>query len=204
MMGLIQMYIEKMLIHMLVAIPFYVVGRVLFIKIKKVAVQPIRELMMAGFTIYMIGLASQTIIPQWSMGIWADTGKFYFEVYRVNESAGVNLMPLNTIFNYAFQTNGQVGNWGAVSLLNLTGNVFLFSPIGFFLPLIWRRWQSFHKILWIGFWTTCFIEFVQYFIGRSSDIDDILLNTIGVLVGYGAFVLLKKIGAGSVDWKYSL
>lgn len=200
-MGLIQLYIEKMLIHMLVAIPFYVIGRIVFIKMKKITVRPMRELIMAGFTVYMIGLASQTIIPQWDMGVWADTGKLYFEVYRVNESAGVNIIPLNTI---ALQVSGLVADWDAVALLNLAGNVFLFSPIGFFLPLIWRRWQAFHKMLWVGFGTTCFIEFVQYFIGRSSDVDDILLNTIGVLVGYWAFVLLKRIGLGSIDRKYSL
>lgn len=190
-MGLIQMYIEKILIHMLLAIPFYVIGRIVFIKMKKVTVQPARELIMMGFTVYMIGLASQTIIPQWDMGISGDTGKFYFEVHRINEATGVNLVPLNTI---ALQVNGLVADLDAVSLLNLTGNVFLFSPIGFFLPLIWRRWQPFYKIFWVGFGTTCFIEFVQYFIGRSPDVDDILLNTIGVLVGYWVFILLKRIG----------
>lgn len=190
-MGLIQMYVEKILIHMVLAIPFYVIGRILFIKVKKITVQPTRELIMMGFTVYMIGLASQTIIPQWDVGISGDTGKVYFEMYRVNESAGVNLVPLNTI---ALQVSALLADWDAVSLLNLTGNVFLFSPIGFFLPLIWRRWQSFYRIASVGFGTTCFIEFVQYFIGRSSDIDDILLNTIGVLVGYWAFVLLKRIG----------
>ena len=203
-MGLIQMYIEKMLIHMLIAIPFYVIGRYIFIKMKKINVKPMRELIMAGFTVYMIGLASQTIIPQWDMGIWSDTGKFYFEVYRVNQSAGVNWIPLHTIFDYAFQTNAQVMDWGMVSLLNLAGNVFLFSPIGFFLPMIWKHWQSFRKILCVGLGTTCLIEFMQFFIGRSSDIDDVLLNTIGVLIGYWAFVLLKRIGIESVARRYSL
>lgn len=191
-MGLIQLYIEKMLIHMLVAIPFYVVGRLIFIKNKQVEVKLMRELMMAGFTVYMIALASQTIIPQWEMGIASDTGKFYFEVHRVNQSAGVNLIPLHTIFDYAFHTNAEVMDWGMVSLLNLAGNVFLFSPIGFFLPFIWKRWQSFRKILWVGLGTTCFIEFVQFFIGRSSDIDDVLLNTIGVLIGYWAYYLFCR------------
>ena len=193
-MDLIRMYIENMLVYMLFAIPFYVIGRLIFIKLKQKQVKLMREIVMAGFTVYMIALASQTIIPQWDMGIWSDTGKFYFEVYGVNQSAGVNLVPLHTIYDYAFQTNGQVSDWGMVSLLNLAGNVFLFSPIGFFLPVIWRRLQSFQKIFWIGLGTTCLIEFVQYFIGRSSDVDDIILNTIGVLIGYWAFILFEKIG----------
>lgn len=190
-MGLIRMYMENMIMYMIVAIPFYVIGRLIFIKVKQRQVKIIRELVMAGFTVYMIGLASQTIIPQWSAGILSDTGEFYFDVYISNEMAGVNWVPFHTISDYFSQSNGSVDNWSGVSFLNLTGNVFLFSPIGFFLPLIWERWQSFRKILLVGFGTTCFIEFVQLFIGRSSDIDDVLLNTIGVLIGYGAFLLMK-------------
>lgn len=199
-MGLIQMYIEKMLIHMLIAIPFYVVGRLIFIKLKKRTVKPIRELIMAGF----IALASQTIIPQWSMGILQDTGKLYLEVYGVNQSAGVNFLPFHTIFDYAFQTNGQVSNWTAVSLLNLVGNVLLFSPIGFVLPLLWKSWRSVQKIFWIGLGTTCLIEFLQYFIGRSSDIDDIILNTLGVLVGYWLFVWVEKLASASLERKLTV
>lgn len=190
-MDLIRMYMENMIVYMLVAIPFYVIGRLIFIKMKQKQVKMIREIIMAGFTVYMIALASQTIIPQWNAGISPDTGKFYLDVYMSNEMAGVNWTPFSTITNYDFQTNERVADWGTVSLLNLAGNVFLFSPIGFFLPVIWQKWRSFRKVLWVAIGTTCFIEFVQFFIGRSSDIDDVLLNTIGVLFGYGVFLLLK-------------
>ena len=36
------------------------------------------------------------------------------------------------------------------------------------------------------------VEFIQYFIGRSSDIDDIILNVISIVVGYGIYSVLKS------------
>jgi len=64
----------------------------------------------------------------------------------------------------------------------LLGNVIMFFPIGFFFVLLWRR-NSWKQILLVGFLTTFCIELIQLFVGRTFDIDDILLNTIGVVLG---------------------
>ncbi|MHA6261331.1 VanZ family protein [Sporosarcina sp. CAU 1771] len=192
-MELIRHYIENMIFYMLVAVPFYGVGRVFYLKKKKANLDFKRELILTIFTLYSIGLASQTIIPRWSAGILTETGKFYFDVYIVNEMAGRNWVPFDTINNYFSPTNESVNDWNSISILNLAGNVFLFSPIGYFLPYLWRRWRSFIKILCVGIIVPCFIEFVQLFIGRSSDIDDIILNAFGVLIGYGVYKLLNLI-----------
>ena len=40
--------------------------------------------------------------------------------------------------------------------------------------------------------TTSLVEVIQLFIGRSVDIDDIILNTIGVFIGYGFFICASK------------
>lgn len=112
-----------------------------------------------------------------------------------NDLAQVNLIPFKTLYQYLFQTNAHVDSWNVVSLLNITGNILLFSPIGFAVPLFWDRWRSFKKVLLLGLAVTLFIEIIQLFIGRSTDVDDVILNTIGVLLGYGIFSLLK------VKWK---
>ena len=44
--------------------------------------------------------------------------------------------------------------------------------------------------LLLGFFTSCAIEFTQFFIGRSTDIDDVILNTAGALAGYWLFWLV--------------
>ncbi|WP_412886825.1 VanZ family protein [Bacillus sp. 1P06AnD] len=82
-------------------------------------------------------------------------------------------------------------NWGSVSLLNLTANTLLFFPFGFFLPLIWDTCNSFKRMLFIVLIVTISVEILQFFIGRSTDIDDVILNTFGAIMGYGIYSLLK-------------
>ncbi|MBS4219783.1 VanZ family protein [Bacillus sp. FJAT-49711] len=190
-MGLIKMYVINMIGYMIVALPFYLIARVVFLKRKKKRVELMRESMLALFVLYIVGLASQTIIPRWDAGMMADTGKLYFDVYLYNGIAHVNLIPFHTISQYFFTTNVNVDNWGGLSLVNIVGNMLVFSPIGIFVPILWSRMRSFSKILFLGLGITCFIELIQLFIGRSTDIDDVILNVIGVLIGYSMYALLK-------------
>ncbi|WP_301244330.1 VanZ family protein [Sporosarcina highlanderae] len=201
-MWLISMYVIKMLAYMVVALPIYLLIRSIIIKRRKRPVNKLHEVLLALFILYLVGLASQTIIPKWSIGVDGSTGKFYFDVYIFNRMSSVNLIPFRTIMNY-FQANEHVSGWSSVSLVNLLGNMFVFSPIGFFIPLLWRRMDSFKAILFIGFGVTCFIEGTQYFIGRSTDIDDIILNTFGVIIGYGVYLAWKVLAMpeNSVDRK---
>ncbi|MGN7388659.1 VanZ family protein [Sporosarcina sp. SAFN-015] len=189
-MWLISMYVIEMLGYMIVALPIYAIVRMIIVKRRKRPVNKLHEVLLALFILYLVGLASQTIIPKWTMGIDVSTGKFFFDVYIFDRLSSVNMMPFRTIMSY-FQANEYVSGWSSVSLVNLLGNMFVFSPIGFFIPLLWRRMDSFKAIFFIGFGVTCFIEGTQYFIGRSTDIDDIILNTIGVLIGYWVYLTWK-------------
>ncbi|MCM3745544.1 VanZ family protein [Sporosarcina luteola] len=189
-MWLISTYVINMLGYMIVAMPVYVIARIIIIKIRKLPVSKLHELLLALFILYLVGLASQTIIPRWNLGVDGSTGRFFFDVSIFDRQSSVNLFPFRTIMNY-FQANEYVSGWSSVSLVNLLGNLFVFSPIGIFVPLLWRRMDSFKAIGFVGFAVTCFIEGTQYFIGRSTDIDDIILNTIGVMIGYGLYLSWK-------------
>ena len=72
----------------------------------------------------------------------------------------------------------------------LLGNVIMFFPIGFFCMLLWRG-DCVKRILLTGFLTALGIEIIQLSVGRTFDIDDILLNTLGVLLG-GLFCRLLR------------
>lgn len=189
-MWLISTYVVHMMGYMIVALPIYMVMRFSFIKRRKQSFNKKREIMLAIFTLYSVGIASQTIIPKWVMGVDGDTGKFFLDVYMSNGWVSTNAIPFKTISGY-LQVNEYMDGWDSIAIANLLGNIFLFSPIGFFVPLLWRRMNSFIPILLIGFGVTCFIEGTQYFIGRSTDIDDIILNTIGVVIGYGVYIVWK-------------
>lgn len=191
-MWLISTYVIHMIGYMIVALPIYLIARIIIVKVKKLPVKKSREVLLALFVLYLVGLASQTIIPEWDIGVDERTGRFYFDVYLYNNLTTVNLVPFRTMFAY-IRVNEYASGWDSVSLVNLLGNVFVFSPIGIFVPWLWKRLRSFSKIALIGLGVTCFIETFQYFIGRSSDIDDIILNTVGVLIGYIAYVGLRKV-----------
>ena len=74
----------------------------------------------------------------------------------------------------------------------LLGNIVMFVPFGLFPALLWRGWRWWKSLL-VGFCTSVSIEFIQFFIGRSTDIDDVILNTAGAAVGFWLFCLLRAI-----------
>lgn len=105
----------------------------------------------------------------------------------------VNLVPLRTITLYLESDLGRVAR------INLLGNLALLVPFGALGPLLWKRLDSWRMVLGVGVATSVIIEVLQFgrrFVNllpdmRSTDIDDIILNAIGALVGYGAFVLVR-------------
>jgi glycopeptide antibiotics resistance protein len=78
-------------------------------------------------------------------------------------------------------------------IINFLGNIMIFIPIGFFIPLLWHKMRSLGKTVLCGFIISLFIELIQFPLYRGTDIDDLWLNTLGVLVGYFVFILVKKI-----------
>ncbi len=71
-------------------------------------------------------------------------------------------------------------------------NVLMFIPLGFTLPFLWKR-ANLIKVVLIGFLCTLFIEFVQGFMYRDSTIDDVVCNTLGALLGYLLYLIIKKL-----------
>jgi len=190
-MRLILTYLSNMLTYIIVALPIYLICRLIFIKKTKKQVKVFNEILLTIFILYIIGLASQTIVPYWNMGIYSDTGKFYFNIRLTNSISEINLIPFKTLYEYLFVNNTSVSDWSSVSILNIFANTLLFLPLGLLTPLLWEKYDSFYKILTLGLISTCLIEFIQIFIGRSTDIDDVILNTIGIIIGYTMFKLFK-------------
>lgn len=80
-------------------------------------------------------------------------------------------------------------------------NVVMFVPLGFIFPLAFDRCRKLYKTTIYMAAFSFLIEFVQYFTGRSSDIDDIMLNTLGGVLGYLLFALLSKLFGNRKFWK---
>ena len=75
-------------------------------------------------------------------------------------------------------------------LLNVVGNAAMFIPGGIVLPILYRKLDSFWKVVAGGALISLCIEILQLpFTSRASDVDDLILNTLGVAVGYGIYAV---------------
>ena len=96
----------------------------------------------------------------------------------------VNLFPLVNLFDYDNKRD---------LLLNVIGNVAMFIPSGIVLPIIYKRLDSFVKVILVGGGISLCIEIIQLpFSVRASDVDDLILNTVGVIIGYGIYDLIRS------------
>lgn len=75
---------------------------------------------------------------------------------------------------------------------NIFGNIALFIPIGMLLPVISRAARKVIPLFLISTFLSLILELFQYILGTgSADIDDVILNALGGLVGYVIFFVLK-------------
>ena len=71
-------------------------------------------------------------------------------------------------------------------------NVILFVPMGLFLPLLYKKFNNIKAVALTGFMFSLSVEIVQMFGWGSSDINDLITNTIGACLGYLIYTLLLK------------
>ena len=63
-------------------------------------------------------------------------------------------------------------------------NIILFIPMGFFVPAVWKNFRSFKTMFFMGLAVSLGIELLQIFTFRLTDIDDLITNTAGTVLGY--------------------
>lgn len=101
----------------------------------------------------------------------------------------INLIPFDELLTSSFY---QLQAWGKQSALlifsyNVLGNIIWFVPLGIFLPTMFEK-MNFIKCILYSFLLSFTIEVCQYvFYTGISDIDDIIFNVFGGIVGYGIY-----------------
>ncbi|MEH7086121.1 VanZ family protein [Neobacillus drentensis] len=108
--------------------------------------------------------------------------------FRPNDQSynSMNLVPFSTI---TFFLSGKV-NW-LIAFYNLAANIGLFIPYGLFLSF--KRFSQW-KTLLIAFVMIACIEVLQFVLHRGSlDIDDLILNFLGVYLGCVLFPFVRKV-----------
>lgn len=95
-----------------------------------------------------------------------------------------NFIPFKEIFRYSITSK--------LFYRNVIGNVILFMPFGYFVSY-YCRINKFYFNLSVVFVTSLTIEIIQSTIGRSFDVDDIILNLVGGYLGYIIYLISNKI-----------
>ena len=96
----------------------------------------------------------------------------------------VNLIPFVNILDYDVKREAAI---------NIIGNICMFIPTGILLPILYKRLDCFWKVLLAGAGLSFVIEMIQLlFPGSVTDIDDLILNTAGVAIGYNIYRLVYR------------
>ena len=114
--------------------------------------------------------------------------------YRQQLKNNISLIPFHTIRNYwKVVCRAEFDSLFFHCVINLAGNVVLFLPIGYFLPRLWVPMRKFFPFLLTCTFSVCLVELLQLLslLGRM-DIDDLILNLFGMLLGYLLFMISKK------------
>ena len=103
---------------------------------------------------------------------------YQMEVFSVTGIPAVNNLIFEPNFNFV-PFEDIITSPGGFIL-----NIIMFIPFGFFMPVIWDRYRSLKSMVFMGFIMSLFIEILQIFTYRATDIDDIITNTAGAFIGY--------------------
>ncbi len=136
--------------------------------------------------------------------LWLLFGRSQFDIgldYWKQVKMNINLVPFKTIWQYLYLLIKQTNPYLVPhAFINLFGNIAAFVPLGFLLPCIWKRVHAFGYFLLCTASLIVTVEVVQLFTLRGScDIDDLILNVIGALIGFVILRFIQKRASWKAD-----
>lgn len=206
-MTVIMNYFGRMSAWMLITSVIYIIARkIYFVKSgKKPDLK--KEICTMLLAACAVSILSETIFPRIALGfaggfniqlnftsglvLGYENGSF-FRLVSDGVERSVNLVPFKTVMQFFSAEDARFSQevWNIKRIINLFGNVFLFVPLGFLLPIAYKKAEKFSVMFLAGSAYVLFIEITQYFIYRATDIDDYILNMSGIVMG---FLLYKTV-----------
>ena len=157
------------ILYIIILLPFYLLFRRLKLKKNLSAVMSVpKEFVRTILFVYLIMLFTQTFI--------ANSG-----------SGSIQLIPFHVIITQLKNAQHRI----APFIFNIVGNIGVFIPIGIIFAYFFD--SDFKKTVLHGLAISVFIEIVQIPLERTTDIDDVILNTTGTVIGYFIFKILAHI-----------
>lgn len=103
---------------------------------------------------------------------------------EINQNSGINYIPFTEILRYDFGSK--------LFIYNVVGNVLAFVPFGYFISYYIKA-KKINSLFLVTLIVSASVELVQLKIGRSFDVDDIILNVLGGMTGYLLYIGLTAI-----------
>ena len=166
----------------ILSIPLFLLwGLVVFLqnRKKKKRTNILRYIFTCFFLVSLVAILLQTV-------------SFNFDAYGLHYWGSVNLVPFHEISRMVDNTmNGYAVRY---FFENMVGNILLFIPFGLFLPVTFPKIKHWWLMIVFGFSLSILIESAQLFMpGRSTDVDDVILNTFGCMIGVLLYLGCRRI-----------
>jgi glycopeptide antibiotics resistance protein len=114
----------------------------------------------------------------------------------VNSVRSLNVVPLVELMQLL------VAKKWWMFIYHVVGNCIWFIPLGFFMPLLRERNQKWWKVAITAALVSLSIELLQFILCTGvTDLDDVILNTLGAMIGYGIWKIVSSIRASMIETK---
>lgn len=185
--SIINQFIQVIPITLLVGL-LYIIFRFLKLKKNNSDINYKKEILYLIFVCYIVGLFNLVLVPRnfWNT-IWHNI------FYNLNEN------PFEGIFDFSYNFIPTIykiiigeytlDSWGKAMIV---GNFLMFIPMGILLSLCFENVNK-KNIFNNAVLIPLAIEVLQLVVGRSFDIDDLVMNFLGIVIGYFIVELVKKI-----------
>jgi len=174
-------FITPVLVLLAYTVPLWILSRIIinFLKKRKINKPTLKlELILFLFYLYLVLVISLTILP------------LPFARFQWPNKGHINLIPIvTTIKDIKDIFSSQKAIITDYTIENILGNILLFFPLGVFLPVLSKKYHSVKKVMVFAIICSSSIEISQlisrlYEIYRFVDIDDVILNTTGAVLGF--------------------
>lgn len=185
--SIINQFIQVIPITLLVGL-LYIMFRFLKLKKNNSDINYKKEILYLIFVCYIVGLFNLVLVPRnfWNT-IWHNI------FYNLNEN------PFEGIFDFSYNFIPTIykiiigeytlDSWGKAMIV---GNFLMFIPMGILLSLCFENFKK-KNMFKYAVLIPLAIEVLQLVVGRSFDIDDLVMNFLGIVIGYYLVKLIKKL-----------
>lgn len=185
---MLETFLDVVPITIIIGI-IYGIYRLIKIKKSKSPVNYFDEIVKLIFVCYLTGLINLVLVPS---NLWSNFWFYIKNGYSAGNSlelfsGSFNFVP--SLYKYLIKSELSIGTWVRDMLV---GNMLMFIPMGILLPLVFKKINK-KNIVIISIIITSSIEILQPIVSRSFDIDDIIMNFIGIIIGYLIVAIIRKL-----------